>query len=394
MRVRSFFVSVVVGLCGAVDATATTAPEGASPLQIEEIHYHPAARARGSEFIEVRNVSETTVDASGWSFDDGVRFVFPPGAKIGAGARVVICRHVELFRAAFGKKTPREAEASLGVFEGSLDNAGERLRLRSPAGKFVTDVIYGDVHPWPTAADGDGHSLQRIDVMRDVDDPSNWRAAPPTPGVAPAPVGLPGSRAPRISLYDARHEPRAPTSKDRVRISVRRFARDDTNDGDGVVLHYTAGALPQRLPMVRVTGANSRSRDEVFSATVDAQEAGTIVRYWMSVPAAGSSGVDVRADRARLPATNAPTQAFGFHVGSEADADPLPVFDLWLDGTAERALSRRPFGNQLYDATFAYGGAVYDVKVRRRGHYARYWPKKSWKIFLSDDRRFGKRRRR
>ena len=60
-------------------ATAVGAPLG---VVINEIHYHPKDKNSAAEFIELFNAGGQEVDLSGWQLDLGVRFTFPPGAKI------------------------------------------------------------------------------------------------------------------------------------------------------------------------------------------------------------------------------------------------------------------------------------------------------------------------
>ena len=43
-------------------------------------------------------------------------------------------------------------------------------------------MLYDDLNPWPTTADGTGHSLQRISITGPGDQSSSWTAAAPTPG--------------------------------------------------------------------------------------------------------------------------------------------------------------------------------------------------------------------
>jgi hypothetical protein len=47
---------------------------------------------------------------------------------------------------------------------------------------LIDRVVYGDVAPWPTNADGFGQSLQRWSFAAYGNDPANWSAAAPTPG--------------------------------------------------------------------------------------------------------------------------------------------------------------------------------------------------------------------
>ena len=46
------------------------------------------------------------------------------------------------------------------------------------------ELRYTDASPWPTAADGDGSSLQRISATSWGDNAASWIAASPTPGTA------------------------------------------------------------------------------------------------------------------------------------------------------------------------------------------------------------------
>jgi hypothetical protein len=46
----------------------------------------------------------------------------------------------------------------------------------------VDRVIFKDSGAWPSEADGNGMSLQRIDPKAYANDPANWKAADPTAG--------------------------------------------------------------------------------------------------------------------------------------------------------------------------------------------------------------------
>jgi len=81
----------------------------------------------------------------------------------------------------------------VGPWSGSLSNGSERLALEKPLVSdepgdepwaIVDEVQYGDTTPWPTAADGSGAALQRIDPTGTGSghDPGNWQATTPTPG--------------------------------------------------------------------------------------------------------------------------------------------------------------------------------------------------------------------
>ena len=84
----------------------------------------------------------------------------------------------------------------LGPLRGQLANGGNTVALYKPdppqglhhndAG-FVPyiladQVTFSDTVPWPSEADGQGPSLQRITADKFANDPVNWKAAAPNPG--------------------------------------------------------------------------------------------------------------------------------------------------------------------------------------------------------------------
>ena len=93
-----------------------------------------------------------------------------------------------------------------GPWSGTLSNAGACLKIEKPdvpnLGTIpyipVDAVCYGASPPWPTAADGAGPSLQRVVANYYGNDPQNWFANSPTPGLGSA-IILP----PRLAINAA-----------------------------------------------------------------------------------------------------------------------------------------------------------------------------------------------
>jgi len=162
-------------------------------LVINEIHYHPSASADRDgddfEFLELKNTGRVALDVSGIYFTNGIRFQFPNGTRLPTGGFAVLVRD----SAAFGSRYPGVSVA--GVYEGALNNAGERLSLVHAIGTPLTSVNYGTRPPWPSLADGQGFSLVPAGSvpMPSPDDPAQWRAssrAGGSPGAEDAPAGL------------------------------------------------------------------------------------------------------------------------------------------------------------------------------------------------------------
>ncbi len=162
------------------EATFTVGALGV-PLRITEIMYNPSG---GSlyEFLELQNTSGVAVNLGGLYFD-GISFIFPEGASLAGGTRLVLGANTDTnaWKALYTGVNPS------GWFSGSLNNAGERISLFDKSGNLITSVDYSDSGGWPTAADGSGRSLEVINVTGDPDAPANWKASAAnhgTPGAA------------------------------------------------------------------------------------------------------------------------------------------------------------------------------------------------------------------
>ena len=147
--------------------TGTNEPPGPSSrrtgLAISEIMYHPAARADGRnlEFIELYNSNPWPEDLTGHRLSGSIGYPFPAGTSIGAQSYRVIAANPAHLQAVYG------LASVLGPFTNStpgnatnvLDNGGGTIRLRDELNSVLVEVTYDDQPPWPSEADGAGHSL-------------------------------------------------------------------------------------------------------------------------------------------------------------------------------------------------------------------------------------------
>jgi hypothetical protein len=182
--------------------TANKTP--ALDVVLSEIMYHPVDP--NEEYIELYNPTTKSVSlrsaSTAWRLDGAVSFSFPSGLSISAGKRLVIVgfdsavetARRNAFLAAYGTTSLTAGTTLVGPWTGNLENRGERIALEksqpgeNPAAPIawviVDEVIYSNVSPWPTSADGQGSALQRVHAEAGYcgNDPANWKAAPPTPG--------------------------------------------------------------------------------------------------------------------------------------------------------------------------------------------------------------------
>jgi len=164
-----------------------------------EIHYHPAV-VPSSEFVEIHNRGDTSVDVSGWLLSGGVRFVFPAQTSIGPRARIVVARDGESLRDRHG------IDSVVGDYDGRLDDDADRFDLRNEQGLLIDRVAYDDDEPWDRRADGRGPSLERMQPLEDGTQPLFWRASR-TIGGTPGAESSRGAEALSFStLIGATHE--------------------------------------------------------------------------------------------------------------------------------------------------------------------------------------------
>jgi hypothetical protein len=157
----------------------TIAAAAAGTLIISEIMYHPADSSDSEiaaglsdsgmfEFVELANISDGVIELEGCHFSNGIDFTFP-AITLQPAQRVVVVSHATAFLTRYGG-----GARIAGVFEGSLANGGERIRILDRANFAIDDVSYEDRLPWPPEADGQGYSLTRIESSKQKD-AEQWR---------------------------------------------------------------------------------------------------------------------------------------------------------------------------------------------------------------------------
>ncbi len=161
------------------------------PAVISEILYLPPTG--GVEFVEIYATTSGIVrlydpaaPTNLWKLTGGISYVFPSGSALTGGQYAIVAGGDP---AAFRASNSIPAHVQIfGPFEGVLDNAGERIRLRKPGSPepdgtvpyvLVEEIDYDDDPPWPAAGRIDGRSIDRVDPGWFGNDPAHWRAGLP-----------------------------------------------------------------------------------------------------------------------------------------------------------------------------------------------------------------------
>jgi len=167
---------------------------------ISEVHYNPGSitDADELEFVEIYNSGGSPVDLAHWRLRKGVDFDFVDGTMLAAGAAMVVVpfdpqSEPNLLADFLAHHNVTEQIATVGPYNGQLENNGERVQLQYPdtppadepdhyPGLLEDEVVYDDALPWPVTADGSGASIHRSAPATWGNDAANWSAAAPTPG--------------------------------------------------------------------------------------------------------------------------------------------------------------------------------------------------------------------
>jgi len=164
-----------------------------SNLAISEINYRPlppstpaelaVANSRTDfEFIELMNIGAEATDLTQISFSQGVEFDFSIGTPVTLlqpGEFALIVEDRDAFEARYGSEAAARIAGEFGS-DSKLSNNGETITLLGSAGNIIRSFAYSDSAPWPTAADGEGFTLQLIAPNTSPDHalPESWQASP------------------------------------------------------------------------------------------------------------------------------------------------------------------------------------------------------------------------
>ena len=167
-------------LCGCLCTKAQTASR--YDMVITEIMADPTpvVGLPNAEYIEIKNVSSTAFNLSGWKLSDATStatvsasFVLQPDSM------VILCATSNV--AAFSVYGRTIGVASFP----SLDNDGDVLTLRSPQGKVIHCVAYSSSWYGNEAKKDGGWSLEMIDTKNPCGGKDNWKASVSSLGGTP-----------------------------------------------------------------------------------------------------------------------------------------------------------------------------------------------------------------
>ncbi|MBN2512412.1 MAG: lamin tail domain-containing protein [Sedimentisphaerales bacterium] len=119
-------------------------------LRITELMYHPSDP--NEEFLELLNIGDQTINLNLVRFDQGINVQFSP-VGVAPGQYILLVCNEQQFR----QRYPDFTGTIAAEYSGSLDNAGEMLRLLDALGNPIQEFDFKD--SWYPVTDGEGFSL-------------------------------------------------------------------------------------------------------------------------------------------------------------------------------------------------------------------------------------------
>jgi hypothetical protein len=154
---------------------------------INEIMYKPVSGNSDDEYVELCNKGTNAANLTGWRFTAGITYNFPSNTIIAPGGYLVVARSKTNLLA---KYPQLNGTNTVGDYNGSLANRGERLALAMPdqvvrtngQGQIVTNTIYVVADEvsyvnggqWGNWSNEGGSSLELIDPRSNRRLAFNW----------------------------------------------------------------------------------------------------------------------------------------------------------------------------------------------------------------------------
>ncbi len=273
-----------------------TIPCATAQIIISEIMYHPSSDNPQEQWFELQNSGVEEVSLAGCKIETGVQFDFPAGTVIPAGGALVVAADTS----AFAFNNPAVTNI-VGGWTGKLAREGERITITDGHGNTLSDVTYAmegdwallsigttDIYglagwTWFAEHDGNGKSLERVNLLLSTSSGQNWRSST-VPGGTPGRANSVAETDSAPLITEVRHVPVVPRSTDTVTITLLVTDEAVGNAGVSATLHWRCdGVTPQPfsdLPLLDDGSAGDAiAHDGLYTARLPPQQNGTIVEY-------------------------------------------------------------------------------------------------------------------
>jgi hypothetical protein len=282
---------------------------------ITEIMYRPASGDLREEYLELFNRSTNAFNLEGWQFTAGVDFTFPavvlqPGAYLAVAADAGV----------FTNKHPGVTNV-VGGWRGKLSDHGQRITLRDAFENRQHSVNYATQGDWggrqrgpddrshrgwiwAAGHDGQGKSLELVNLRRSNDHGQNWASSQLQGGTPGRPNSVAQTNTAPLIL-DVAHFPLTPRATNNVTVTARIL--DESVFGLTVRLFHRVDGAPrfESAPMYDDgQHGDGMPADRVYGAILPPRPNNTVVEFYVSASDEQGNGrtwpAPVQPDNAQL----------------------------------------------------------------------------------------------
>lgn len=141
-------------------------------ITISEVNYASSEIFPTTDWIELYNFGESTVDLTGWYFrdkDETHRFDIPGSFTLAPQERLVVTSRLPVFKIIYPG-----VENVTGSFDFGLGSDSDSVLLYNAEGRLIASLGYSSMSPWPTGPLTAGTSLELKDPWLELSSPGNW----------------------------------------------------------------------------------------------------------------------------------------------------------------------------------------------------------------------------
>ena len=151
-----------------------TGTPASGAIVVSEINYNSDSTMNSGDWIELHNTLGVDISLHEYFLTNKQfyqKFTFPVEAVIPANGYLVVAEDIAVFNA----KHP-SVDNVIGSLAFGLNNYGDSLTLKNPAGVTVFSFSFGDDFPWPQTADGFGRTMELAFDIANPSLPASWFA--------------------------------------------------------------------------------------------------------------------------------------------------------------------------------------------------------------------------
>lgn len=144
-------------------------------IVINEINYNSNSEHDAGDWVEIINKGQSIVNLSNWILkddDNSHSFIFPEGTLIGDQEYLIITQDQNLFSSFYPS-----VSNILGPMNFGLSGGGDQVRVYDNFGSLIDSVQYDDTEPWPVSPDGNGYTLELINLDFDNTLAISWSSS-------------------------------------------------------------------------------------------------------------------------------------------------------------------------------------------------------------------------